>query len=427
MRHIRFGIILISCLWSTAPGQQQLTLERCVELAKAFSLKARASDIAIRASGLARDELMTARLPQFKVSSEVSYAPSSGSFGYDPAITDGGQVGARISLEQSLYDGGVRNLKSDQLSSEHTALAKEKEVGERDLRFAVEQFFIQGLQCQRAIELQQESARQLKEYLDLIERLSKGGAASYTDVLKTQMQLQAADRSIQKGLEALASVKYVLAELMGTSIDTSFALAGTLGSLLPNRRADGTSIDISRNLDIAMAMLNVNMSTFQMELAKRERLSVIFAVADAGVLTSFDNLRLSAPERAGVYGYMLGVTFEVPLFTWGATDLRVQQKELATQVLTLRLEGVKRSVTTEYQKTELQLSKSDDRLRSIRASLKAADEHFALTRAKFAAGGVLSLEVLSAQQMLKDLKLEELETIAETELLLAKLELITSR
>ena len=398
-----------------------------MEMAKAFSLKSRASEAAIRASGLAHDELMKTALPQLKVNSEVSYAPTSGQFGYDPAITDGGQVGARVSVEQSLYDGGVRTLKSSQLSVEHSALTKEKELGERDLKLAVEQLFIGGLQAQRAIDLQQESARQLKEYLELVERLSKGGAASYTDVLKTRMQLQAAERSIQKAHESLAYTKYALSELMGGAIDTSFTLMGSLGALLPNRRADGGAMDITQNMDIALAELNVNKSTFETELARSERLPVISAVADAGVLTSFDNLRLSAPDRAGVYGYMVGVTLEVPLFTWGATNLRIQQRELATQALTLQLEGVKRSVATEYQKTQLQLSKSDERLRSIRTSMKAADENFALTKAKYASGGVLSLEVLSAQQLLTDLRLEELETIAESESLLAKLEQITSR
>jgi outer membrane protein TolC len=427
MKRVRFGILMLVCAWSTSPAQQQLTLQRCVELAKAYSLKSRASEMAIRASGLAHDELMKTALPQLKVSSEVSYAPTSGTFGYDPAITDGGQVGGRVSVEQSLYDGGVRNLKSGQLTTERSALTKEKELGERDLRFTVEQYFIEGLQSQRAIELQQESARQLKEYLELVERLSKGGAASYTDVLKTQMQLQSAERSIEKASASLASVKYALAELMGGSIDTSFALSGSLGALLPNRRADGTAIDITQNLDIALAELNVHKSTFETELARSERLPVVSAIADAGVLTSFDNLRLPSPERAGVYGYMVGITLEVPLFTWGATDLRIQQRELATQAFALQLEGVRRSVATEYRKSQLQLSKSDERLRSIRTSLKAAEENFALTKAKYAAGGVLSLEVLSAQQLLTDLKLEELETIAEAELLLAKLEQITSR
>ena len=427
MRSMRTVIIVLLAAISVASAQQGLTLQRCVELAKAFSLKSQASDAAIRASVLAREELQKSALPQFKVNSEVSYAPNSGTFGYDPAITDGGQVGGRVSVEQSLYDGGVRRLKSEQLSVEHSSLTKEKELDERDLKFAVEQLFIEGLQAQRSIALQQESAHQLQEYLDLVDRLSKGGAASYTDVLKTRLQLQSAERSIQKAHESLATAKYGLAELMGGTIDTNFVLEGTLGALLPGDKYGPDQAAYANNLDIALAELNVNKSTFETELARSERMPIISAIADAGLLTSFDNLRVAPSDRLGVYGYMVGVTLEVPLFTWGATDLRVQQHELATRALTLQLEGVKRSVAAEYRKTQLQLSNASQRLQSIRTSLKAAEENFALTKAKYAAGGVLSLEVLSAQQMLTDLRIDELDALTDTESLSAKLEQITSR
>jgi outer membrane protein len=427
MKQARYAIFLLVTIFSALPAQQQLTLDRCIELAKAFNLKSRATGIALRASSLAQEELATTRLPQLKINSEVSYAPNSGTFGYDPAITDGGQIGGRISIEQPLYDAGVRNLKSGQLTAEHESLMKEKQLSERDLVATVDGYFIEALRSQREIDLERESARQLKDYLDLVERLAKGGGSSYTDVLKTRVQLQSAERSLQKAQESLATSKYALAEFLGGSIDTSFALVGDLESLLSVNYTDDTKFEMSGNLDIALAELNVNKSTFETELARSERLPVISAVADAGLLTSFDNLRLPPGERSGVYGYMVGVTLEVPLFTWGATDLRVQQRQLATQVLGLQLEGVRRSVSAEYQRTRFQLTKSNDRLRSVRSSLQAAEENFALTKAKYASGGVLSLEVLSAQQLLTDLKIEELSTIAEQQVLLAKIEQITSR
>ena len=247
MKQAFVGIAMLVAVLHAATAQQHLTLQRCVELAKAFSLKTRASETSLQASALAHDELMKTRLPQLKLNSEVSYAPSSGTFGYDPAITDGGQLGARVSIEQSLYDGGARNLKSDQFAVEHRALTKEKELGERDLRFTVEQFFIEGLQAEQTIELQQESARQLKEYLELVQSLSRGGTASYTDVLKTQMQLQSSERSIQKAQESLSSSKYALSELMGGTIDTSFTLDGSLGMLFPNSASAGVDLDFSQN------------------------------------------------------------------------------------------------------------------------------------------------------------------------------------
>jgi outer membrane protein TolC len=187
------------------------------------------------------------------------------------------------------------------------------------------------------------------------------------------------------------------------------------------------AVDLTRNLDVTLAQLNVSKSVFDIEIQKSERLPVIGAFADAGLLTSIDNLRLPSSERSGMFGYMVGLSLEVPLFTWGATDLRAQQKQLATDALGLQLETVRRSVTTDYQRTRLQLKRTEERLQSLRISLKAADENFVLTKSKYASGGVLSLEVLAAQQMFTDLKLDELQTLADRQALLAKMEQITTR
>jgi outer membrane protein len=406
---------------------QKLTLPRCLELAKSYSLRARSSDMAIRASELESEEVSTARLPQVKLSSEASYAPASGTHGYDPAITDGGQLGGRISVQQSLYDAGVRSLRSDQLSTERNALVKEKQISERDLVFAVEQLFIEAMRSQSEIELQQQSMKQLKDYLELVQQLSKGGQASYTDVLKTQVQLQTAERSLQKGVGSLGSAKLALAEIMGRSIDTTFSIEGSMETLLAPPSLTGYSLDLSQNLDVALAQLNVSKSAFDIEIQKSERLPVIAAFADAGLLTSIDNLRLPSSDRSGMFGYMVGLSVEIPLFTWGATDLRAQQKRLATDALGLQLESVRRSVTTEHRRTQLQLKNAEERVQSLRISMKAADENFVLTKSKYASGGVLSLEVLAAQQLLTDLKLDELQTLADRQALLAKMEQITTR
>jgi outer membrane protein TolC len=232
---------------------------------------------------------------------------------------------------------------------------------------------------------------------------------------------------MQKAQESLASAKFALAEVIGRSIDTSFTIEGSMESLIAAPSMVETPLDLSQNLDVTLAQLNVSKSVFDIEIQKSERLPVIAAFADAGLLTSIDNLRLPSSERSGMFGYMVGVSLEVPLFTWGATDLRAQQKKLATDALGLQLEAVRRSVTTDYQKTHLQLKRAEERVRSLRVSLKAADENYALTKSKYAAGGVLSLEVLAAQQLLTDLKLDELQTLADHQALLAKMEQITTR
>ncbi len=117
----------------------------------------------------------------------------------------------------------------------------------------------------------------------------------------------------------------------------------------------------------------------------------------------------------------------MPLFTWGATDMRVQQRQLETDALRQQMELLRRSITIEVKKTRLELANARGRLQPLRANVAKAEENFLLTRSTFAGGATLSLEVLTAQQLLTETKLAELETLAAIQLLTTKLEKLATQ
>ena len=423
-------LILVTIVISYASGQAVFTLDRCLSLARAQNPRMRSAENAIRTAELSHAELSTTKLPQIKLGASSIYAPSSGSFGYDPALSNGGQVAGQLMVQQSLYDGGIRGLKSDQLSIDIDRLTKEKRITERDLVFSVKQAFVETLRSEKEIVLQEESARQLKDYLDIVRHLSKVGSAAYTDVLKTELQLSNAQLSYQRATEEFSVAKYSLAELIGMPLDTTFNIVGSLNdttntgidSSLLNTIPDGES-----NLEMSAASLAIKRSLLDVELTQHENYPTVLFMGDAGLLTSGDNLRLPRDERVSMFGFSFGVALEIPLVNWGATDLRVQQKQLDADNLRLQSELLQRSITTESRKTRLQILKQRERLHSIQNNLKSAEDNFLLTKSKYAGGGTLSLEVLSAQQLLTDIKLSELQTLADIQLLAAKMEQLTTR
>ncbi|MGD1043961.1 MAG: TolC family protein [Bacteroidota bacterium] len=426
---IRILLFVIVTL-SYASGQAVFTLDRCLTLARAQNPRMRSAENAIRNAELSHAELFTTKLPQIKLGASSIYAPSSGSFGYDPAISNGGQVAGQVIVQQSLYDGGIRGLKFDQVSIDIDRLAKEKRIAERDLVFSVKQAFIETLRSEKDIVLQEESVRQLRDYLDIVHRLSKVGSAAYTDVLKTELQLSNAQLSYQKAAEEFAVAKYTLAELIGTPLDTTFNIVGSLDDTT-NTETDSSLLnanpDSLLNLEMSAATLTVKRSLLDVELMKHENYPTVLFVGDAGLLTSGDNLRLPRDERANMFGFSLGVALEIPLVNWGATDLRVQQKQLDADNLRLQSELLQRSIATESRKTQLQIMKQRERLHVIQNNIKSAEDNFLLTKSKYAGGGTLSLEVLSAQQLLTDIKLSELQTLADMQLLGAKMEQLTTQ
>jgi outer membrane protein len=423
-------LILNAVVISFASGQAAFTLDRCLKLARTQSPSMQSAQNAIQTAELSHAELSTTKLPQIKLGASSIYAPSSGNIGYDPALSNGGQVSGQIIVQQSLYDGGIRGLKSDQLSFDIDRLSKEKQIVERDLVLSVKQAFIETLHAEQETALQAESVRQLTEYLDIVRRLSKVGSAAYTDVLKTELQLSNAQLSYQKAVEEFAVAKYSLAELIGIPLDTTFSISGSLNDTTYTEN-DSSFNDVNSNLllnpEISATSLAIKHSLLDIELTQHENYPTVLLVGDAGLLTSGDNLRLPRDERANMLGFSLGITLEFPLVNWGATDLRVQQKQLDADNLRLQSELLQRSIKTESMKVRFQIKKQRDRLRSIQNNLRSAEDNFLLTKSKYAGGGTLSLEVLSAQQLLTDIKLSELQALADIQLLAAKIEQLNTR
>lgn len=417
--------ILVAMVWTASSAQSALTLEACLERARAESPALKASENSQRQGRLAEAENAAAGLPQIKGVAGAIYAPTPPPFGYDAAISNGGQLNAQVAVQQSLYDGGVRRLKADQLRMESDELALEHRRTERDLVAAVKESFIDGLRAQMEVELHRTSIAALEQYLDLVRRMYQGGGGSYTDVLKTELQLQQEHELVQKADEAMALAKQSLSEAINARVDSTITLSGTLETLTDTPAIEQPDT-ADRALELAMARNAIDQSLIDIDLAKGERSPTLTLMGDAGYLSSLENMRLPADLRLSSFGFSVGIGLEVPFFNGNATALRIEQRQIASENLRFQLELARRSHVSELNKIQMQLTKAAARLASVRSGMNKAEENYLLTKSKYAGGAALSLEVLSAQQLMTDMKLNELETLADIQHLHVRLEQLTT-
>lgn len=422
--------VAIACamlLSSYVIAQPSLNLEQCIALALKNNPRILVAAQEIRAAQFARAAITTTALPQIGFGVGASYAPSSSRFGYDPVISNQGQLAGQVIVEQSVYDGGVRDIRSSQLELAIQRSENQRAIAERDLRFAVTQSFAELLRAEEEAALQEESVRQLGEYLNLVQQLSHGGGASATDVMKTSVQLANARLALQKSSESVASAKYALAELIGQRIDTSFTVAGSLeslaSSLLDTTRQEKV---LRQNLDIRGAELDLETALRDIELVRSEQNPVISLFADAGVLTSVENLRVAPAARSSMIGYSVGINIKGLLYNWGGTMLAAREREAQAEALRLQVEVLHRSLLSSFERTRLQLATALERLQRIRANISLAEDTYLLTKSRYAGGGALSLEVLDAQQLLTTVKLAEVQTMADIVSLTATLNRLTT-
>jgi OMF family outer membrane factor len=411
---ISISLALIGSELSAQPVSRP-TLEQCLSLAKQNSLKLQIAERELKIASLSGSELQASGRPQISAKAGAGYAPHSKNFGYDPAITDGGQLNGQLAVEQSLYDGGVRRLKRAQLSIELDKLRAERQIAEHDLIADVTRRYIEVLRSARAFELQQESVNQLQNYYDLVRSMNQGGAAGMGDVLRTQVDLSSARVALENVHNARLNASLALELATGLPSDTNLTVMGSLDTVLVNYGDTLTVAAVGfplHSAELQRAKFDVQGSELEVAIARGEHRPMIDLTADTGYLSSRDNLAVPAHERYDGIGFSAGLNATLSLFNGGATRLRMQQAQLATESLRFQQQLLERALNNQVQSLALQIRSTVQTLKTLRQNIETAERNYLLVRSTYAGGGTTATEVLTAQQLLRDAKVAELEAVA---------------
>jgi outer membrane protein TolC len=416
-------VVLVAALPVRAAAQQPLTLDQAIELARKNSLIIKSAGTGVQLAEAARSENQTSFYPRIGVRAGASYAPSDPTFGYDPAISDGGEVHAQVGVDHTLYDGGVRSLRDDQLAVDLDRSRFDRKLAERDIFHEVRSGFIRLLRDRDEVDLRRESLRRLENYLNFVRQLAGAGTVPASDVLSARTELATGEDEYRKAGERYAEDRVAFSEMLGLEIDSAVAVVGSLEDLLPpgtgSPPAQGDTG--STALDLRLAQTEISRDSIGIEIAGRELYPKVSVFGDLGLLSSGENLRLPADERYRGLGYLVGLSLELPLVDWGAVDSRVLQRRLEVEQLRDRADFLRRSIASLRKRNLIATESAAGRLASLRGGVSAANDHLLLVRSMYAGGGTRSLEVFNAERLVVETGLSVLDVLAEIQQLRADL------
>lgn len=409
---------------TAADTTRALTLAQCIDLAKKTSLGLRVAENALSSARLSRKAADAGRLPQVRLGGRASIAPTFGRFGYDPIVTDFGEIDAQIIAEQTVYDGGIYGLQTKQMQLDLESLGLARRITERDIVFAVTQVFVEILRAREEIALERQSLSQLSEYLSLVQNLYRSGRVNYTDVLKTEIQLSSARTSLQAAIEASTLATFELSELIHGTVDTTLEIRGSLDNMSV-ARIDTAGGPFGQSLESKSNELGIARSGLDVEIAHHAKYPTFSVFADAGLLTSLEETDIS--RRFEHLGYSAGVSVQVPLFDWGQVKYRERGQRLAVENARYEAEAFNRAQARELRSISFQIGNLERRIGELRKTMKDADDNYILTKSKYLGGAAPATEVLAAQQLVTDARLGELQARADALKLSARLEQIMTR
>lgn len=239
--------------------------------------------------------------PQIGVTSQVMAAPFSTNFGYDEAITNGGNYSAVVGVKQSLLNKGIKSAQLQSIELLKQSLDVNKVITETDLKKSITAQYIAAYIDYSLLQFNQKVVGILTEQQKVIKYMVENGIYQQTDLMNLSVSAKAQEIA-QKQTFIQYKNDVALLNLLSGIVDTSFVILAK-PEIQINRIADFNSLPsvVQSRID---SLKNSNARTL-IDLNYRPRLD---AFADAGFM---------AVKPANVpsnFGTSFGLNFSMPIY-----------------------------------------------------------------------------------------------------------------
>jgi len=330
--------------------------------------------------------------PQIGIGSHFIAAP-----GYDEAVTNGGELGAQITASYLLYDGGARSFEIQKAGLGVDQGSLNQDRTRADIVYTVSTAFVTAVKEKRELEVVEQEYRQLHEYLQLVTQLHAAGQGGEIDVLKTTVELNNVQIDIDARRTSSRNSLLSLAQAAGlplmevTDVDTSV--------LAPSY---DTTFSATRSVDLASQQLLLKQAELDAQIAGAKMRPNISVGADAGALTSLPNLQ---PGLTNVFGASLGLSVTLPIFTFGSVENMYNAAEAMAKGISLQSDYARSSFESDFIATRNSVERAHSAIGALLNNLSVAEQNLLLSRARYAGGSGLSLEVLDALRTVNQIQL----------------------
>jgi outer membrane protein TolC len=284
------------------------------------------------------------------------------------------------------------------LAAEAVARAR-SEIAARGLVVTVVQAYYGFVVAQRKYATAQRAASEAQRFLDISQKLERGGEVAHSDVIKAQIQFQQQQRDLQQAELEMNRTRLELAVLVFPDFNENFSVVDDLQVPEP----------IPTFQEVQAAAANKN-PELRAAVAAVQEANQGVAVAWNGFLpsVSFDyfygidanQFATRAPDGTRNLGYAAMATLQLPVWNWGANRSKVKQASLRREQARVELSFTQRQLLSNLRTFYNQAQTARLQLESLSQSAELAADSLRLTTLRYQAGEATVLEVVDAQNTL---------------------------
>jgi outer membrane protein TolC len=381
-----------------------LTLQDALTRARANEPQYRA---ALTQYGVARQQTIQARaglLPNVNYNAEFLYTQGNG--------TSSGRFIAANGVHEYVSEANVHQALSLQSAAEYRlaraqeALAKANaEIATRGLVVTVTQAYYGAVIAQRKYATAQRAAAEATHFMDISQKLEKGGEVAHADSIKAQIQAQQQQRAMQDAQLEMDRSRLELAVMIFPNFNQDFTTVDDLDNLESVPTFEEAEAHAGKeNPQLRAALASMNAANQQVAASWNGFLPSLgldyFYGIDANQFAANGRFDPSLGRNPRNLGYAATATLQLPIWNWGAGHAKLKSAHLEQQQARVELSFAQRKMVADLKLFYAEAQTSRTELDSLRQSADLAAESLRLTTLRYQAGEATALEVVDAQNTL---------------------------
>lgn len=356
--------------------------------------------------GVARQQTVQARaglLPNVNYNAEFLYTQGNG--------TASGRFIAANGVHEYVSEANVHQALSLQSAAEYRlaraqeALAKaNSEIATRGLVVTVTQAYYGAVIAQRKFATAQRAALEATHFMDISQKLEKGGEVAHSDSIKAQIQAQQQQRAMQDAQLEMDRIHLELAVLIFPNFNQNFSTVDDFDNVEPVPTYEEAEAHAAKeNPQLRAALASMNAANQQVAAAWNGFLPSLgvdyFYGIDANhfAVNGFDPV---SGRNVRNLGYAATATLQLPIWNWGAGHAKLKSAHLEQQQAKVELSFAQRKMVADLKSFYAEAQTARSELDSLRQSSDLSAESLRLTTLRYQAGEATALEVVDAQNTL---------------------------
>ena len=356
--------------------------------------------------GVARQQSIQARagmLPNVNYNAEFLYTQGNG--------TAAGRFIAANGVHEYVSEANVHQSLSLQTAAEYRlaraqeALAKaNSEIATRGLVVTVTQSYYAAVIAQRKYATAQRAAAEAAHFLDISQKLEKGGEVAHADSIKAQIQAQQQQRALQDTQLEMGRSRLELAVIVFPNFNENYTTVDDLDNVEPMPTFEEAEAHAGKeNPQLRVALASLRAANQEVAVAWNGFLPSLgldyFYGIDANQFATryFD---VNTQRRIENLGYAATATLQLPVWNWGAGHAKLKAAHLQQEQARTELSFAQRKMVADLKSFYADTQTARLQLDSLRQSADLSAESLRLTNLRYQAGEATALEVVDAQNTL---------------------------